>query len=221
MDRASEVESVLQGDDMSRTHPGSRSGRASGYKYDRTLDLVQYLLDTGHWDQVLPRYEKQVLIAATANEVSWQHFLEATSLPATASMGSSGGAATPSTGTTGYSKRGAAASAAKALKQVSKSRRGTTTPRRRGAEPDPSDASMGEGGQEAHPSSLQYVETLHTRLRTLISDTLVDAVLFPQERYPSRLPLSEATKAGTFSLHLHFVLDCLSNSSYWHRQRFC
>jgi hypothetical protein len=211
MERASDMDSVAQHEDLQRTLHSSRFEKAFSNNYDRTLSLVKALLDAGHWDQVLPRYEKQVLLAATSTERTWRHFLEATVIPSASALASTGASPSQALFSTTSTKKSAAASSAKGQKPITRSKRGTTTPRRRGADVEYVEPLATDSNQESSIASREHVETLHTRLRTLIFDALVDEVLFPHEKHLEQIPLKESTKQGMFLNSFCSPLLCLCN----------
>lgn len=191
LERASDFDSVAQ--DELRSHHSSRPNRSS-LDGDSTLPLVRALLESGHWDTVLPRHEKHVLLAATSSARAWHMFLDSCSVPSSSALSSTGSSSSTAQTTSNSSKRGGVN---KTPKPATRSKRGTTTPRRRGADADHSEPNASDSAHDTQLSSREHIETLHTRLRTLISDVLVDEVLFPSEKHPEHVPLSEATKQGT------------------------
>lgn len=206
MDRASDMESVAHTDEVQRILHDSKTGKTRAKNYDRTMTLVRALLEAGCWDQVLPRYEKQVLLVATSSERNWQHFLEATGTPASQTQSTNISNAAQASPTSSSTKKTAATASSKTQKASSRSKRGTTTPRRRGADVDTSDQPSSDSLQEPPLTSRDHIETLHTRLRTLIFDTLVDEVLFPHERHLDRVPLKDSIKEGSRCTFFHLII---------------
>jgi hypothetical protein len=194
MERASDFDSVAQTEDLQRTLHGSRLEKALNTGSDHTLTLVRAALESGQWDQVLPRYEKQVLLAATSTNRAWQHFLDASVIPSASALGSTAASTAQAPSSTPMTRRGAAASASKAQKATTRSKRGSSTPRRRGSEPESTEQTTSDSLPDASLPSREHIETLHTRLRTLISDTLIDEVIFPHERHLELLPLADSIK---------------------------
>lgn len=200
MERASDFDSVAQ--DELRSHHSTRLDRSSSIG-DSTLPLVRALLESGHWDSVLPRHEKHVLLAATSSARAWHMFLDSCTAPLSSAVSSTGSSTSISTTPSSSSRRGASH---KPPKPTTRSKRGTSTPRRRGADADQSEPNASDSAQDTQSSSREHIETLHTRLRTLISDVLVEEVLFPNEKHPEHIPLSEITKQGTncHTFHIQF-----------------
>lgn len=198
MERASDFDSVAQADDLQRAFHSSRLDTSLSGGYDRTLQLVRSLLEAGHWDSILPRHEKQVLLAATHNERSWHHFLDSCGSSSQSAHSSAGSSTAQSHAPPTSGRRSAASAAAKVQKAVSRPKRGTTTPRRRGADTDSGEPAASDSTQDTVSTSKEHIETLHTRLRTMISDVLIDEVLFPHEKHPEQIPLPDIAKQSTF-----------------------
>jgi len=191
------MDSAAQPDDLQRSLHPSRLEKPSFDSYDRMLALVRSLLESGYWDHVLPGYEKQVLLVATSTPSAWQHFLDSTAIPSSSSLAPNLYSSAQPSSTSISAKKGAAATTAKAQKPATRSRRGTSTPRRRGADVDAAETNVTDSTQDTQHASREHIETLHTRLRTLIFDTLVDEILFPHERHLELIPVSKSVKQGT------------------------
>ena len=210
IERASDMDSAAQQDDLQRTLHPSRLEKPAFGSYDRLLELVRSLLESGYWDHILPGYEKQVLLVATSTPGAWQHFLDSTAIPSSAALNASAYPSAQSSSSSSSTRKGAAAVNTKVQKPVTRSRRGTSTPRRRGADTEAADTTATDSTQETQYASREYTETLHTRLRTLIFDTLVDEILFPHERHLELVPVNNAIKQGTLCTLLGPYVSFLS-----------
>ena len=195
LERASDFDSVAQ-DELRSLH-SSRLDRPH-LNGDSTLPLVRALLESGYWDNVLPRHEKHLFLAATSSARAWHMFLDSCSVPSASALSSTGSSSSQAQATSNSSKRGASS---KTPKPTTRSKRGTVTPRRRGAEADHSEPNASDSTQDTQLQSREHIETIHTRLRTLISDALIDEVLFANEKHPEQIPLSDSTKQGTLDAY--------------------
>lgn len=165
--------------------------------------IAKEMLESGQWDYFFPKFEKNILKLALKSRKSWDLFLSSpqitliqsseeiifSSIHSSQSI-SSLPATTPNPKKTIPAK-------SSLQKSGTRSKKGSSTSKKR-TEPEIIETSLNEPKSEQKVySNDELLETLQTRVITLVYDTIVDQVIYSEEKYPNRMYFDEKLKNGS------------------------